>query len=418
MKPWQLIPAIILVLVVGLGGNASLMGAEDAQARALDAFKGWLAMPGEERPDLSSQAFAREPLDEEAARTSHDLLWDTLADESRAERRAEIEAKEIVRDGKTLRFEFKTFGPRPEGGHSLYLSLHGGGGTRPEINDRQWRNQIGLYEPEEGVYLAPRAPTDTWNLWHQGHIDGLFDRLVENFVILGEVNPNKVYLMGYSAGGDGVYQLAPRWADRLAAAAMMAGHPNEARPDGLRNLGFTLHMGGEDAAFKRNAVAREWKTLLKSLHEADPGGYAHHVEIHEGKGHWMEREDAVAVRWMAKFTREAHPDRVVWLQDDVTHDRFYWLSVAREDAVKGQKLVASVGGQTVTIEEAEGLGQCGLLLTDALIDLDEEIRVLHQGRAVYSGKVPRTLRAIAKHLTGRMDPTLFYWSELEVQLQP
>ena len=27
---------------------------------------------------------------------------------------------------------------------------------------------------------------------------------------------------------------------------MMAGHPNETRPDGLRNLPFTLHMGGED----------------------------------------------------------------------------------------------------------------------------------------------------------------------------
>ncbi|MEM7298333.1 MAG: hypothetical protein AAF391_08720 [Bacteroidota bacterium] len=53
--------------------------------------------------------------------------------------------------------------------------------------------------------------------------------------------------MGYSAGGDGVYQLAPRMADSLAAAAMMAGHPNDASPLGLRNIGFTLHMGGKDA---------------------------------------------------------------------------------------------------------------------------------------------------------------------------
>ena len=44
-------------------------------------------------------------------------------------------------------------------------------------------------------------------------------------VINEDVNPNKVYLLGYSAGGDGVYQLAPRMADRWAAAAMMADSP-------------------------------------------------------------------------------------------------------------------------------------------------------------------------------------------------
>ena len=60
--------------------------------------------------------------------------------------------------------------------------------------------------------------------------------------MLGDVDPNRVYIMGYSAGGDGVYQLAPRMADRWAAAAMMAGHPNDASPLGLRNItGFNHH---------------------------------------------------------------------------------------------------------------------------------------------------------------------------------
>ena len=53
-----------------------------------------------------------------------------------------------------------------------------------------------------------------------------------------------LYVLGYSAGGDGVYQLAPRLADRWAAAGMMAGNPNDASPLNLRNLGFALHVGG------------------------------------------------------------------------------------------------------------------------------------------------------------------------------
>ena len=61
--------------------------------------------------------------------------------------------------------------------------------------------------------------------------------------------------MGYSAGGDGVYQLAPRMADRLAVASMMAGHPNDASPLGLRNIGFAIHVGALDSGYNRNKVA-------------------------------------------------------------------------------------------------------------------------------------------------------------------
>ncbi len=138
----------------------------------------------------------------------------------------------------------------------------------------------------------PRAPTDNWNLWHEGHIDPLFDRLIEDMIVFEEVNPNRVYITGYSAGGDGVYQLAPRMADRFAAAAMMAGHPNETSPLGLRNWPFAIHMGDKDAAYKRNEVAAEWRDKLKALREADPQGYEHLVKLHAGRGHWMNGEDA------------------------------------------------------------------------------------------------------------------------------
>lgn len=40
------------------------------------------------------------------------------------------------------------------------------------------------------------------------------------------INPNKVFLTGFSAGGDGIYHMGPRMADVLAGVAMMAGHPN------------------------------------------------------------------------------------------------------------------------------------------------------------------------------------------------
>ena len=147
----------------------------------------------------------------------------------------------------------------PESGWELYFSLHGGGQTEDLVNENSWIRHKTLYKLKNGILLTPRSPTNTWNMWHQDHIDLFFNRLIQNMIAFYDVNPNRIYLMGYSAGGDGVYQLAPRMADRFAAAAMMAGHPNDASPLNLRNIGFTLFMGGLDSAYNRNNVARSGK---------------------------------------------------------------------------------------------------------------------------------------------------------------
>lgn len=327
----------------------------------------------------------------------------TRARSIQIDRADEIERSAITLGEHTLKYAVRTIGDEPEGGRSLWISLHGGGGAPAEVNDSQWQNQIRLYTPEEGIYVAPRAPTDTWNLWHQGHIDGLFDRLIENMVAQHGVNPDRVYLLGYSAGGDGVYQLAPRMADRFAAASMMAGHPNEARPLGLRNLPFAIFMGSEDAAFDRNTVAERWGDELEALQADDPSGYPHRVTIYEGLGHWMQRRDAEALPWMQQYTRRIWPDRVVWFQDDVVQRRFYWLSVDAEDAVAGTLVRASVSGQTITITADTPPASLTLRLHDRLLDLDEPVRVILNGEQAFSGRVLRTRGAIESSLMERLD---------------
>ena len=140
---------------------------------------------------------------------------------------AELSAKEIVLGDKRLKWMERTFGEAPDGKHSLWITMHGGGQGTEEENDRDWKGYYGRYEfPAGSINVAPRAPANTWDMWHVPWVDDLFDRLIADMVIQRGVDPNRVYLIGYSAGGDGVYQLAPRMADRFAAAGMCAGHPN------------------------------------------------------------------------------------------------------------------------------------------------------------------------------------------------
>jgi hypothetical protein len=382
----------------------------------LASLQEYLAIDAEKRPLLADQPFAAVPLSRADAARAQSLLWDDHVTQIRLIRAAEMEARELTDGELKMPFFYKTFGDKPAGGRSLYISMHGGGGAPKQVNDGQWENQKRLYELKEGVYAVPRAPTDTWNLWHQDHIDRLFDRLIENMIVFEDVDPNRVYILGFSAGGDGVYQLAPRYADRLAAAAMMAGHPNEASPLGLRNLPFIIQVGADDTAYNRNKVAAEWGAKLAELNKADPEGYVHLVKIYEGKGHWLDREDAMAIPWMARYERRTLPKRVVWHQDDVTHTRFYWLAV-EPGAFHGRALVtATRDGQTIDVK-ATDVDRLIVRLNDDMLDMDKPVSIISEGKQLFSGPVARSIAVLAKTLAERGDPKSIFSGEVRVDLR-
>jgi hypothetical protein len=371
------------------------------QSAAIQALEAWTDLPISDRamdaPELQWH------LSESEAEAAIALLATDRIAQVVAERKDSMEAFEFSMNGKKLRWTEKTFGEPPPGGRSLWISMHGGGNAPAAVNDRQWRNQGRLYEPAEGIYVAPRAPTDTWNLWHEEHIDPMLQHLIESYVAARGVNPDRVYLLGYSAGGDGVWQLAPRMADHFAAAAMMAGHPNEASLLGLRNLPFAIFMGGNDRAYNRNQVAAERVAELDRLQREDPGGYPHMSRIYEATGHWMNGRDAEALPWMAGFRRDGWPRRLVWQQDDVVARRFYWLRIPDGTPTKDRQLMtATVDAQTIDLVGEIPPVIC-LRLSDRLLDLDQPITVRAAGREAFAGSIPRQASAILASLSERLD---------------
>lgn len=345
------------------------------------------------------------------------LINEHLSKVSKQTFQTEWENETLVLGAHELRFKFKKFGEKPLEGWSLYISMHGGGGAPAAVNDQQWENQINLYQPKEGIYMAPRAPTDTWNLWHEKHIDEFFARFIQVADDFEDINTNRVYLTGYSAGGDGTYQLAPRMADCFAAAAMMAGHPNDASPLGLRNLPFAIQMGADDGAYDRNKIAANWGEKLDKLESDDPGAYMHKVNLYEGMGHWMERKDTAAVNWMGQFDRNAYPEKIVWKQSSVTHNRFYWLAVANEKAVKNAEIIVTRNGQKFSIEKAELVDDLIIRLNDEMLDLSKKVVVEYKGEEIYKGLVQRNVSTIWKSLNERNDLQQVFSAEIQVSLK-
>jgi poly(3-hydroxybutyrate) depolymerase len=397
-----------------------ILGCEEektfSQSRNLEE---WLAKPVNQREVLGKLRFASESLSKTDVAEVKEALLNDRNDRLKSDYSEAWERQELEMGTLKMPFFYEIYGDKPVGGRSLFISLHGGGGVAASTNDRQYENQKRLYNQTmsklEGVYLAPRAATNTWNLWHQDHVDSFLELVIQLAVVNLDVNPNKVYLLGYSAGGDGVYQLAPRMAHRWAAASMMAGHPNDASPLNLRNTPFALHMGAEDSAFDRNLKAQEWKKLLDNLENTDPQAYQHQVVIHEGRSHWMELQDAIALPWMANFERNPVPAKVVWKQDDVHHEQLYWLGVPEEYIETGGEVVAEYNSANNEINILKNYSKTlQLFINDKMLDLDKPVTVKYRGEALGSKECKRTLLDLYESLEKNGDSNFVFSASITV----
>lgn len=340
-------------------------------------------------------------------------LYTDFKDSLLLKRNSEMKARLIKINNREIKFDIKFFGNKSEQGWSLFFSLHGGGGEPKSENDRLWIRHKTLYELENGILFTPRSPTNTWNMWHQSHVDTFFNRIIQNMIAFHDVDPNKIYLMGRSAGGDGVYQLAPRMADRFAAAAMSAGHPNEASPLGLRNLPFTIHVGEHDNLYNRNKVAIDWGDQLKVLQKNDPKGYVHFVKIYKGKPHWMDNLEASALIWMSDFIRNPYPGKIIWRQDDVLHKRFYWLKNINPSV--GDLIEAEISDQVININSST-VSSIIIQLNDNLIDMDKKVVVKYRGKNLYNGYVSRNENIIKDSILEYGDPQSIYYGQIFISL--
>lgn len=360
-------------------------------------------------------AFLGHCLNSHAQEIAYPDVVEQWRQENAARWEANLESLTVSKGDLTMKFSYQIFGDKPSDGRSMYISMHGGGNTAASVNDSQWENQKRLYQPEEGVYVCPRAPWNDWDMWFKPPMDGLLEDLIQTLAYGLDVNPNKVYLMGYSAGGDGVWRLAPRLADHLAAASMMAGHPGDVKLVNVRNMPFTIWVGGDDAAYNRNREVALRGKELDSLQTADENGYIHETHVLDGYPHWMDLKDAAAVPWMAQYKRNPYPDRIVWCQEEVARDVFYWLSVPHEFAKRGMTVIANRKGNVIEIEQCD-YPELTICLNSSMVDLSKKVTVKYKGRKVFKGKLNPSADTARKSLFQRGDPSYMFDAVINLKL--
>jgi hypothetical protein len=323
-------------------------------------------------------------------------VWEEYRQERLDERRIqEHREQRITYRDKTMHYHVVKQGEKLHEGYSLYIALHGGGGESAEHNSDSWERMKKRYLSSiRGIYVVPRSITDTWDMHFQPESYVLYDRLIENMLLFEEVCPDRVYLPGYSAGGDGVYQIAPRMPDRWAAVNMSAGHPNDVDLRNLFSLPIALQAGQHDDAYNRNIATVKMGEVLDTL-EKENGGYIHTTWIHYDKGHRFDDNgistvlaDTIttecntnAIHWLNQFVRNPRPRRIIWdLKTRTDRGQHYWIDIADHTAetLGVDTIIVAIENNTIKVEKA-GV-YLRILVDREMLDLEKPVNIQVDGR--------------------------------------
>ncbi|MDB6109067.1 MAG: polyhydroxyalkanoate depolymerase [Pedosphaera sp.] len=314
-------------------------------------------------------------------------------------------------------YTVKTVGTRPTNGWALFIAMHGGGGAPKEVNDSQWEMMQRYYRehPESGGYryVALRAPNDTWNGFYDDYVYPLVDNLIRQFLLFGDVAPNKVFIMGYSHGGYGAFAIGPKEPDLFAAIHASAAAPTDGETTGktLRNTVFTCMVGENDTMYDRLSRDLKFRETIRAFRGSRTDIYPVTLKVVPGNGHGG-LPDRNMIDKMYGAVRNPVPEELTWLMTDKVIKDFFWLRT--ESPGKEEEIDATCHDNHLTVKTVK-VTAASLLLDSRLINFTKPVTLELNGKAS-THRVQPSLRTLCETLQRRGDPELAFTAEIPLRL--
>ena len=348
-----------------------------------------------------------------------ELVWGMFLQSPLAQaRKPDFEASRVTFQQHVSPYTIKEVGQRPDTGWPLFIALHGGGGAPQQVNDSQWKQMQNYYKDQSGVtgykYLALRAPNNTWNGFYDDYVYPLIENLIQQCVVFADVDPNKVFLLGYSHGGYGAFAIGPKIPYRFAAVHASAAAPTDGQTSAktLRNTRFTFMVGENDNAYGRRERCEKFARSIEELKGQRDEIYPVELMYEEGYGHGgLPDRDMIAS--MYDFVRNPCPRELDWELTDSVVKHFFWLAV--DDPSPGQRIQARIEGDNHIQIETENTNEFTMRLDRRLIDASLPILIEignRQQEVEYQPDIETLCRAVAE--LGDINLAM----DFEVQVKP
>ncbi|HMS17002.1 MAG TPA: hypothetical protein PKA37_09200, partial [Planctomycetota bacterium] len=236
------------------------------------------------------------------------------------------------------------------------------------------------------------------------------------------VDPDRIYFSGYSAGGGASTILAETWPHRVAAIYSMGRtynllgtHPEESMAALTHIPGF--FAVGLDDTKERVDGYRELETYFK---KEKLNGIFH---FRKGKGHELIADlNKPAVEFLLKAKRVVYPKSFRGITCRFQNQeaiipittRAYWVEIKEWQQVAAF-ITARIEGNTFIID-TPGLVAGSVLVNDALVNMNEEVKIVVNGKEVFSGIVERSPSFLLDWFDLYRDRGELYWNRVAFRL--
>ncbi|MDQ7778824.1 MAG: dienelactone hydrolase family protein [Planctomycetota bacterium] len=287
----------------------------------------------------------------------------------------------------------------------LIISLHGAGGNGSGEFDWMWAGETKKWT---GFVACPsgQPPGAQWFPEQEEFIFALLKDVMTNF----NVDTNRVYIHGFSNGGNGAWYYAVNFPWFFGAACPRGGaNPCSDGIENLLNIGVYAIHGEKDTVIPCSRDA-ENAAKLKEL------GYdVVYVEFPGGGHEPFQKETPKVIEYFNKHPRNPWPKKINYARREAKPVRAYWVEVTKASGQFQVKAEVQEGNK-ISIETS-GTDEIRLHLSDALVDLDKPVTVTLNGSETHNAVVPRTLEAIVTDLreTRDLNAAASAWLVLEVK---
>ncbi|MHC4579184.1 MAG: hypothetical protein ACYTED_17460 [Planctomycetota bacterium] len=283
----------------------------------------------------------------------------------------------------------------------LIISLHGGPVQSRVAAESGASTQFSLWQSYaqtiHGIVACPaitgeQAGQREWSI---------LARVIDELDRIYNVDRDRILLTGHSWGGILTWQIGPRRADTFAGLApfVCATNPGRAHLANCRNLPVYSVQGKRDIKWILE-TGRERIEVLKEL------GYEHVYRELPGGHATFTGEIPKIAKWFAARPRRIYAREVVRSGAHGEGGLWYWVRTeARHFTAR------IVDRQTIEIDCP---GACELFLADAMVDLDQPIRVRRNGEVAFEGHVERRLDFTLGHVRETGDRGRVFAASVEV----
>jgi predicted esterase len=291
-----------------------------------------------------------------------------------------------------------------------------GSGDDCENFSRGWES---VKTPEECVAVVPEIPTKSRTAWNDEHGQRFVDRLYREILRRYNVDTNRVYYSGFSAGGGAAPMLAGLWPERCAGIYGAGRHAwaFHVDPKGsaavIARIPAFFVVGQKDAP-DRVASYRDAEPIAKEL------GAPWTFHYPKGLGHdYPFALDKEAFATLFKSRRDPYPKEFSTIffsyggsvVNDLALAQFS-LRCIRGDLGAGVPCGVKIEGNVVAVTGSR-LFEGALLLNDALVDLDKPVVVTLDGAEVFNGVVERDVKFLLDGFDACPDPRRVFFNEVK-----